>query len=100
MSRRAWHRCRLVDPVADNGTATGERSSSTHEALAREVSCDHNSAHPSREPCPIFEPVRLTTVLGFDNSFDKSFDNNAYGRRWLRRHAVDDSANTICGASA
>jgi hypothetical protein len=38
----------------------------------------------------------LTTVFGFDNSFD----NNTGGRPWLQRHAEDDSANTITGAPA
>ena len=33
---------------------------------------------------PFFDAVRLTTVLGFDNSFD----NNAGGCPWLRRHAA------------
>ena len=38
----------------------------------------------------------LTTVLGFDNSFD----NNGGGCPCLRRHAEDDSANRITGAPA
>jgi hypothetical protein len=46
--------------------------------------------------CPFRRREGLTTVLGFDNSFD----NNAGGRPWFRRHAADDSANTITGAPA